>query len=128
MIGMEGSATANRPATLAEGPLLRPDQAAHLVSVKTSWVYEAMRSGRAPCIQVGRHIRFTRQMLEDWLAEQPQEQRLRRERSVDLGGQKLKEVQSICRYRCRGRSASATGIRNSSRPPGNGSTKPDLAW
>jgi excisionase family DNA binding protein len=70
---MKGSVTANRPATLAEGPLLRPEQAAHLLSVKTSWVYEAVRSGRVPCIRVGRHIRFTRQMLEDWLAEQPQE-------------------------------------------------------
>jgi excisionase family DNA binding protein len=46
------------------------EQAAHLLSVKTSWVYEAVRSGRVPCIRVGRHIRFTRQMLEDWLAEQ----------------------------------------------------------
>lgn len=70
---MKGSATANRSATLAEGPLLRPDQAAHLLSVKTSWVYEAVRSGRVPCIRVGRHIRFTRQMLKDWLAEQPQD-------------------------------------------------------
>jgi excisionase family DNA binding protein len=60
-------------ASLAHGPLLRPDQAAHLLSVKTSWVYEAVRSGRVPCIRVGRHIRFTRQMLEDWLAEQPHE-------------------------------------------------------
>jgi excisionase family DNA binding protein len=68
---MKGSATANPLATLAEGPLLRPEQAAHLLSVKTSWVYEAVRAGRVPCIRVGRHIRFTRQMLEDWLAEQP---------------------------------------------------------
>jgi len=70
---MQGSVTANRAATLAEGPLLRPEQAAHLLSVKTSWVYEAVRSGRVPCIRVGRHIRFTRQMLEDWLAQQPHE-------------------------------------------------------
>lgn len=64
---------ASTGATLAHGPLLRPDQAAHLLSVKTSWIYEAVRSGRVPCIRVGRHIRFTRQMLEDWLAEQPHE-------------------------------------------------------
>ena len=68
---MNAQSTMELPATLAEGPLLRPDQAAHLLSVKTSWVYEAVRSGRVPCIRVGRHIRFTRQMLEDWLAEQP---------------------------------------------------------
>jgi excisionase family DNA binding protein len=64
---------ASMSASLAHGPLLRPDQAAPLLSVKTSWVYEAVRSGRVPCIRVGRHIRFTRQMLEDWLAEQPHE-------------------------------------------------------
>jgi excisionase family DNA binding protein len=67
---MSGPSTA-APPTLAEGPLLRPDQAAHLLSVKTSWIYEAVRSGRVPCIRVGRHIRFTRRMLEGWLAEQP---------------------------------------------------------
>jgi excisionase family DNA binding protein len=70
---MKGSVTATRAATLGDGPLLRPDQAAHLLSVKTSWVYEAVRSGRVPCIRVGRHIRFTRQMLEDWLAQQQPE-------------------------------------------------------
>lgn len=50
-----------------DGPLLRPEQAAELLSVKTSWVYEAVRTGRMPCVRVGRHIRFTRGMLENWL-------------------------------------------------------------
>ncbi len=67
---MTGSSTTNSPIALADGPLLRPDQAAHLLSVKTSWIYEAVRTGRMPCLRVGRHIRFTRSMLEDWLAEQ----------------------------------------------------------
>lgn len=57
-------------ATLSEGPLLRPEEAARLLAVKTSWVYEAVRAGRVPCLRVGRHIRFTRAMLEEWLAEQ----------------------------------------------------------
>jgi excisionase family DNA binding protein len=70
---MTGQSTKESTAVLGQGPLLRPDQAAHLLSVKTSWVYEAVRSGRVPCIRVGRHIRFSRQMLEDWLAEQPRE-------------------------------------------------------
>jgi excisionase family DNA binding protein len=48
--------------------LLRPEEAAKLLSVKTSWVYEAVRTGRLPCLRVGRHIRFTRAMLEEWLA------------------------------------------------------------
>jgi excisionase family DNA binding protein len=50
-----------------DGPLLRPDQVASLLAVKTSWVYEAVRAGNLPCIRVGRHIRFTHAMLEEWL-------------------------------------------------------------
>jgi excisionase family DNA binding protein len=68
---MEGPPTANARATLAEDRLLRPEQAAWYLNVKTSWVYEAVRGGRLPCHRVGRHIRFTRSMLDDWLAEQP---------------------------------------------------------
>jgi excisionase family DNA binding protein len=52
-----------------DGPLLRPDQAAVLLAVKTSWVYDAVRTGNLPCIRVGRHIRFTRGMLEEWLED-----------------------------------------------------------
>lgn len=52
-----------------DGPLLRPEQVAALLSVKTSWVYDAVRTGKLPCIRVGRHIRFTRAMLEEWLKE-----------------------------------------------------------
>jgi excisionase family DNA binding protein len=50
-----------------DGPLLRPEQVAALLSVKTSWVYDAVRTGKLPCLRVGRHIRFTRGMLEEWL-------------------------------------------------------------
>jgi excisionase family DNA binding protein len=50
-----------------DGPLLRPDEAAALLAVKTSWVYDAVRTGQLPCLRVGRHIRFTRAMLEEWL-------------------------------------------------------------
>ena len=52
-----------------DGPLLRPEQAAALLSVKTSWVYDAVRTGRLPCLRVGKHIRFTHTMLEDWLRD-----------------------------------------------------------
>jgi excisionase family DNA binding protein len=51
-------------------PLLRPEQAAQLLSVKPSWIYDAVRTGRLPCLRVGRHIRFTQAMLEDWLTSQ----------------------------------------------------------
>lgn len=57
-------------ARLLDDPLLRPEQAAELLAVKPSWVYEAVRTGRLPCVRVGRHIRFTQVMLEDWLVEQ----------------------------------------------------------
>jgi len=32
--------------------------------VKPNWIYEAVRAGRLPCLRLGRHIRFTRSMLE----------------------------------------------------------------
>jgi excisionase family DNA binding protein len=64
-----GPAVAGPPRRL-DGPLLRPEQAAELLSVKTSWVYDAVRTGRLPCLRVGRHIRFTRAMLEEWLEVQ----------------------------------------------------------
>jgi excisionase family DNA binding protein len=31
------------------------------------WIYEAVRAGTLPCLRIGRHIRFTRAMLEEWL-------------------------------------------------------------
>jgi excisionase family DNA binding protein len=52
-----------------DGPLLRPEQAAELLSVKTSWIYDAVRTGRRPCLRVGKHICFTRMMLENWLED-----------------------------------------------------------
>jgi excisionase family DNA binding protein len=50
-----------------DGPLLTPGEAAALLAVKTSWIYEAVRTGRLPCLRLGRHIRFTQAMLEEWL-------------------------------------------------------------
>jgi excisionase family DNA binding protein len=51
-------------------PLLRPQEAAELLSVKVSWIYEACRTGRLPFLRVGKHLRFTRSDLERWVAEQ----------------------------------------------------------
>jgi len=51
-------------------PLLDCEDAAALLSVRTSWVRDAARLGQLPCLRVGRHLRFTRPMLEDWLAGQ----------------------------------------------------------
>jgi excisionase family DNA binding protein len=56
-------------ASLGE-PLLRAGDAAELLSVRTSWVYEAVRDGRLPCVRVGHHVRFLRGDLEAWVSEQ----------------------------------------------------------
>ncbi|MGO9763777.1 MAG: helix-turn-helix domain-containing protein [Solirubrobacteraceae bacterium] len=69
-IRMEAT-TPTTGAPLQQDRLLRPDQAAWYLNVRTSWVYEAVRTGRLPCHRVGRHIRFTRPMLDEWLAQQP---------------------------------------------------------
>ncbi len=61
--------TTKPSAVQLDGPLLRPDEAARLLAVKTNWIYEAVRDGRLPCLRLGRHIRFTRAMLERWLEE-----------------------------------------------------------
>lgn len=66
-----GRSTAGKSATMSlDTPLLRPDQVAVLLSVRRSWVYDAVRNGTLPCLRIGRHIRFTRPMLDAWLAEQ----------------------------------------------------------
>jgi len=63
------ASAATAPTHLAT-PLLRPAEAADLLSVRPSWIYEAVRANRLPCLRIGRHIRFTREMLETWLVEQ----------------------------------------------------------
>lgn len=69
MIGSREPTTGELPELCLDGPLLRAEDAAELLSVRTSWIYEAVRSGALPCLRVGRHIRFTRGMLEVWLRE-----------------------------------------------------------
>jgi excisionase family DNA binding protein len=51
---------------LAE-PLLDASAAARLLSVRPSWIYEAVRAGRIPHLKIGRHIRFLRGDLEEWV-------------------------------------------------------------
>jgi excisionase family DNA binding protein len=50
-------------------PLMTSGEAAQLLRVRVSWIYDAVRDGRLPCLRVGRHIRFTRPILEQWLTE-----------------------------------------------------------
>jgi excisionase family DNA binding protein len=50
-------------------PLLNAPEAAELLNVRLSWVRDAAREGVLLCVRVGRHLRFTKTMLEDWLLE-----------------------------------------------------------
>ncbi|MGH2864537.1 MAG: helix-turn-helix domain-containing protein [Solirubrobacteraceae bacterium] len=58
------------PAVSLAEPLLNCEQAAALLNVRVSWVRDAARLGHLPCLRVGRHLRFTRLMLENWLTGQ----------------------------------------------------------
>ena len=58
-----------KPVSLGE-PLLTAPDAAALLSVRPSWIYEAVRDGRLPCVRVGRHVRFLRSDLEEWVRAQ----------------------------------------------------------
>ena len=66
----------DRRFTRLQEPLLTPADAAGLLMVRTSWVYEAVRDGRLACVRVGRHIRFLRGDLERFVGEQHQTARV----------------------------------------------------
>jgi excisionase family DNA binding protein len=51
-------------------PLLDVERAAELLNVRVSWIREATRTGYLPCLKIGKHVRYTRSMLESWLADQ----------------------------------------------------------
>jgi excisionase family DNA binding protein len=53
-----------------EEPLIDVKRAAELLNVRVSWIREATRTGYLPCLKIGKHVRYTRSMLESWLAEQ----------------------------------------------------------
>jgi len=55
-----------------EEPLLDAEQAAALLNVKPSWVREATRSKRLPCVRFGKHVRYTREALAAYVAEHGQ--------------------------------------------------------
>ena len=51
-------------------PLMTAPDAAATLSVRTSWIYDAARSGELPCVRIGKHVRFLRSDLERFVAEQ----------------------------------------------------------
>lgn len=40
---------------------------ARLLGVSKSWVYQAVESGRMPCVRIGALVRFDRRVIEAWL-------------------------------------------------------------
>lgn len=62
-------ANALPPSPLSE-PLLDAQAAAALLAVRPSWIYEAVRTGRVPHLKIGRHVRFLRSDLEQWVVDQ----------------------------------------------------------
>jgi excisionase family DNA binding protein len=57
-----------RPPVDLRQPLLSAHQAAGILSVRTSWIYDAARRGELPCVRLGKHVRFLRSDLECWVA------------------------------------------------------------
>lgn len=50
--------------------LLKPTEIAHRLGVSRSWVYEAAKAGRIPCVRLGGPegpLRFLRDDVEAWL-------------------------------------------------------------
>ncbi len=58
----------DRPAVDLAQPLLSAHQAAGILSVRPSWIYDAARRGELPCVRLGKHIRFLRADLEYWVS------------------------------------------------------------
>lgn len=69
MMRSDDPALHGTPSARRREPLLRATDAAQILAVRPSWIYEAVRERRLPCIRVGRHIRFTQSMLDQWVAE-----------------------------------------------------------
>jgi excisionase family DNA binding protein len=56
-------------------PLLDAKEAAALLNVPRSTLYELVRCGRLPALRLGRHLRWSRAMLEAALAAQLEPER-----------------------------------------------------
>ena len=50
-------------------PLLTVERVARLLAVKPGWVYTAVREGVFPHVKVGKHLRFIRRDIEEWIFE-----------------------------------------------------------
>lgn len=55
---------------LTVGELLRPGEVAVMLGVSRSWLYEAAKDGRVPCVRLGGPdgpLRFVARDLSEWL-------------------------------------------------------------
>lgn len=50
--------------------LLTVEQAAELLSVKKSYIYEKTRTGQMPSLKVGKYLRIRLSELDHWLADE----------------------------------------------------------
>lgn len=66
------TAQAPRPVLSENGHdrLLDAGEAAAILSVPVSWVREATRDGRLPCVELGRYRRYRRATLLAWIERQ----------------------------------------------------------
>jgi excisionase family DNA binding protein len=61
---------AGAPTEPALGELLRPGEVAAMLGVSRSWLYEAAKDGRVPCVRLGGPdgpLRFVARDLSEWL-------------------------------------------------------------
>lgn len=50
-------------------PLLGTSEVADWLNVTSAWVHEMARTGEMPALKLGRYWRFSRPVIEAWLAE-----------------------------------------------------------
>ena len=55
---------------IESGDLLTVDEAAALLKVPKSWIYERTRTGAIPVHKLGRHLRLPARALADWVEQQ----------------------------------------------------------
>ena len=57
---------------MSDDRLLDASEAAELLHVPVRWIREGARTGRLPCVRLGRYVRFRRSTLTAWVEEQEQ--------------------------------------------------------
>ena len=53
-----------------DNDLMTVEEAAQFLRVPISWIYGRTRNEGLPMVRIGKHIRFSRRRLKDWVARQ----------------------------------------------------------